>query len=122
MSTINVILRELKTVAKRIVDMGLGREVHYSVNVLSDEKIVDKIGTCNIPLDKLKVWGRFRGDEVFKVRAVIQFVQDDNLVIGVVSDEPICNMTCNESSSPCDKNILRSVFCHYNSISATKRT
>nr|AFK36850.1 unknown [Medicago truncatula] len=56
MSTIYVVLGELKAVTKRVVDMSLSSKVHNCVDRLGYEKVVNKISTFNVSLHKLEVW------------------------------------------------------------------
>lgn len=57
MGTVDIVFGELKTISKRIVDMGLGCKMHNCVDGLGKENEVDKVSTPNISLDELEIWG-----------------------------------------------------------------
>ncbi|MFS8029412.1 hypothetical protein Hanom_Chr16g01522011 [Helianthus anomalus] len=58
MRSVDVILCELKTVAKRLIDVSLCSKVHDGINRLGDQKVVDEVGAPDIPLHKHQVGGR----------------------------------------------------------------
>ena len=112
MRAIDIVFGELKAVSKGVVDMGLGCEVHDCVNGLSQENEVYKVGTTNISLDELEIWGCSRRSEVLQVRTVIKLVQNNNFVVRVVPDKPVGHMGCNEASSSSYEDVLGFISSH----------
>ena len=51
----NVILSKLKRVAETVVHVSLSGKVHYGVNLLGLQNIVDQVRTANVALDKFVV-------------------------------------------------------------------
>lgn len=112
MSAIDVVLGELKGVTKRIVDMGLRCKMHDGVDRLGDEEVVDEVGAPDVALDELEVGRGARGVEVLQVGTVIELVEDDDLVLGVVPDEAVGDMRRDEACRPGNEDVLRIVRRH----------
>lgn len=112
MGSVNVVLGELETVSERVVNMGLGGKVHYGVNGLCDEKEINEVSATNVSLHKFEVGIGSRRTKILEVGAVVELIEDNNLVFRVVSDETVGNMGCNEASSTSDQYVLRLVRSH----------
>lgn len=112
MGSVNVVLGELETVSERVVNMGLRGKVHYGVNGLCDEKEINEVSATNVTLHKFEVGIGSRRTKILEVGAVVELIEDNNLVFRVVSDETVGNMGCNETSSTSDQYVLRLVRSH----------
>jgi len=66
----NVVLGELEGVSEGVVDVGLSREVHNSINLLSLQNEVHQVRTADISLHKLIVREVLNLVQVGKARAV----------------------------------------------------
>ena len=86
MGPVDIVLGELKAVTEGVINMGLSCEVHDGVDVLGDEKVVDEVGAGDVALDELEVGGGFGRVEVLEVGAVVELVEDHDLVVGVGAD------------------------------------
>lgn len=97
MRPVDVVLGELEAVAEGVVDVSLSGEVHDGVDAFGDEEVVDEVGAGDVALDELEVGGVLGGVEVLEVGAVVELVEDDDLVVRVGSDEPVGDVRGDET-------------------------
>jgi len=109
-SSVNVGLRECHRVTERVVNVGLGGKMHYCVDLFLDERVGNKIGSCDITLDKLKVGQVCEFIEVFQTTAVIQTVVNYDIILGILFAQQNGNMGGNEPCTSSEENILGSVI------------
>ncbi|MFS7929435.1 putative dTDP-glucose 4,6-dehydratase, NAD(P)-binding domain, NAD(P)-binding domain superfamily [Helianthus anomalus] len=81
MRSIDVILCELKTVAKRVIDVSLCSKVHDGIDRLGDQKVVDEVGAPDIPLHKLEVGGRSGRVKILQIGTIVKLVKHNDLMM-----------------------------------------
>ena len=77
--------------------MSLCGKVHDRVDLVFKECIVDNVRHRNVPLDEFVIWKVLDLVEIFQTAAVIQAVENDNVVLGVLLTEQNRNMGGNET-------------------------
>ena len=77
--------------------MGLGSKVHDCVDFIFEKCIVDNVRPRDVPLDKFEVWEFLDPFEIFQTATVIQAVENNDVVLGVLFTEQNRNMGGNET-------------------------
>lgn len=93
----NVGMGKRQRVSERVVDVGLCRKVHNCVNFIFEEGVIHNVWDGNVSLDEFEVWKILDAVEVFQTTAVIQAVENDNVVLWVLFTEQNRNMGGNET-------------------------
>ena len=112
MRAVDVVLGELEAVAEGVVDVGLSGEVHDGVDAFGDEEVVDQVGAGDVAFHELEAGGVFRRVKVLEVGAVVELVEDHDLVVRVGSDEPVRHVGGDETGGSGDENVLGRVRSH----------
>ena len=107
--TQDVGLGERKGVPEGVVDMGLSRKVHHSVNFLRHDDVANEINGTDVPLHELVVGVLFQLSDVLCAGAVVQTIKVDNIIVRVVLHQPTNNMRPDKTGSTGDKNALGGV-------------
>mmetsp|Transcript_30148 Transcript_30148/g.71843 ORF Transcript_30148/g.71843 Transcript_30148/m.71843 type:complete len:376 (+) Transcript_30148:1165-2292(+) len=105
----DIVIREGHRVAKGEVHMRLCREVHHCVDVLLLDDVMEQVRALDVSFHELEVGLALHGVEVLCVRAIVQPVQDDNLVLWIGKEQVLCYVACNEASSACHEYVPRLV-------------
>ena len=93
----DIALGEVERVPEGIVDMCLCREVHDGIDFFFRHYVGDEVWTGDIPLDEFEVLKTGDIVEIGEAGAVVEFVVDHNLVVGVFLREEDGHMRPNES-------------------------
>lgn len=83
----NVTLGEVEGVAEGVVHVSLSGEVHDGVDVFFVQDVGDEVGAGNVALDEFEVFQTRDFVKVGEAGAVIEFVVDYNVVLGVLFGE-----------------------------------
>lgn len=75
---IDVGLGEGEGVTERVVNVGLGSEMHHGIDLLLREDVVDEVGTLDVALDELEIGQILDVLEIVEARAVIELVINDD--------------------------------------------
>mmetsp|Transcript_18361 Transcript_18361/g.31141 ORF Transcript_18361/g.31141 Transcript_18361/m.31141 type:complete len:369 (-) Transcript_18361:7-1113(-) len=102
----HVVIRKGHRVPKGQIHVGLRRKVHHGVNFLLLDHVVQKVRAFDVTLHELEVWLPRHRIKVLRVGAVVQTVQNHNLVLGVLEEQMLCHMAGNETCAACDKDVL----------------
>lgn len=93
----NVGLGKGQRVSERVVDVGLRRKVHNCVNLIFEEGVIHNVWNGNVSLDEFEVRKILDVVEIFHTTAIIQAVENDNVVLRVLFTEQNRNMGGNET-------------------------
>lgn len=78
MGAVDVGLGEGEGVTERVVNVGLGGEMHHGIDLLLREDVVDEVGTLDVALDELEIGQILDVLEIVKAGAVIELVINDD--------------------------------------------
>ena len=80
----DVTLGKVEGVPEAIIHVRLGGKVHDGVNLLFDHDVGDKVGGGDVSLDEFEVFEAGNVVEVGEAGAVVEFVVDYHVVVGVL--------------------------------------
>lgn len=75
---VDVGLGEGEGVTERVVNVGLGGEMHHGIDLLLGEDVVDEVGTLDVALDELEIGQILEVLEIVEAGAVIELVIHDD--------------------------------------------
>ena len=79
MRAFNVVFREFKRVAERVIDVTLRRKVHDGVYFFALQDVIQKVDGTNVSVNELDVRQMFDMFQIFQTSAVVKFVKYDDL-------------------------------------------
>ncbi|KAM3411429.1 hypothetical protein ACQJBY_003216 [Aegilops geniculata] len=110
--TVHIVFGELEGTAEGVVDVSLGGKVHDGIDRLGDQEVVHQVGTGDVAPDKLEIRGSTRRVEVFKAGAVVDPVEDDDVVARVIPDQTVCHVGRDETRGTSYEDVLGLIGCH----------
>lgn len=101
----HVVLGELEGV---VVDVGVGGEVHDSVDPLGEEEVEDEVGGGDVASDEGEVGRRHRRSQVVEGGAVVvELVERHHPVRRVVAQQPVRHVRRDEPRRASDQDVPR---------------
>ena len=95
--SVDIGVSERQRVTERVVDVGLGGKMHDGVNFFFQKRIVHNIGYRDITLDKLEVGQVLELVKILETTAVVQTVENDDVVLRVFLAQQNRNMGGNKT-------------------------
>lgn len=94
---VDIGLGEVERVAEAVVHVGLGGKVHDGVDALFGHDVGDEVGGGDVAFNEFEVFEAVDFVEVGEAGAVIEFVVDDYVVVGVLFGEEDGYVRANEA-------------------------
>lgn len=79
----DVALGEIEGIPKTVIDVGLRREMHDGIDPFLGHDVRDQVGGGDVSLDEFEVFETGDVIEVGEAGAVVKFVVDYDVVLGV---------------------------------------